>query len=36
MKHIINITVLVAVFFAAGIGGGIVGLVFYTVLNWIS
>ena len=36
MKHIINVTMLATVIFVAGIGGGLVGLVFYTLLNWVS
>ncbi len=36
MKHIIDITMLVTVIFAAGVGGGIVGLAFYALLSSLS
>jgi hypothetical protein len=36
MKHIVNITMLVTVILVAGLAGGMVGLVFYALLNWVS
>lgn len=36
MKHTVNLTMLVTVIFIAGVAGGMVGLVFYALLNWVS